>query len=110
MADSHSQKNFIAVTIAGKTLTVPPGTNLLTIARMAGVELCSACYGNALCAGCVVKILEGAENLSPMDDGEFLALKAHGYPIKLIEKDFPELRLSCQTFAYHSVRFVKINS
>ncbi|ACF13393.1 ferredoxin [Chloroherpeton thalassium ATCC 35110] len=100
---------LIPVTIEGHTMFVPEGTNLLTAARSLGIELCSACYGHGLCAACLVKILKGAENLSPMEKEEYLALALRGFQKELQEKKFPELRLSCQTFVYGETEAIKLN-
>jgi ferredoxin len=43
---------------------------LLDAAWRAGVPLASSCGGQGVCGDCVVKIVQGAENLEPPDDVE----------------------------------------
>ncbi len=101
-AKSELGDGMVTVTIDGRTGKVLCGTSLLFGAWSAGVMLVSACYGHALCAGCVVAIEEGAEHLSPMTKVEREAIKAHGFP-EQDENGYP-LRLACQTKVFGDVR------
>lgn len=71
-----------------KIVRVPPGTDLLTAARQAGLPVASACGANQLCALCGLEIVEGIETLPPEPDEE-----AH---IKQLNRIDENLRLSCQ--------------
>ena len=53
---------------AGETVWVEPGVTVAEAARLAGVLLAVPCAGRGLCAGCGVRVLEGA--LAPADDVE----------------------------------------
>jgi len=101
-AKSELESGMVTVTIDGRSGKVLCGTSLLFGAWSAGVMLVSACYGHALCAGCVVAIEEGAEHLSPMTKVEREAIKAHGFP-EQDENGYP-LRLACQTKVFGDVR------
>ncbi len=93
---------MVTVTVDGRSGKVLCGTSLLFGAWSAGVMLVSACYGHALCAGCVVAVEEGAEHLSPMTKTEREAIKAHGFP-EQDENGYP-LRLACQTKVFGDVK------
>jgi ferredoxin len=47
----------------------------------------SACGGNGVCTTCLVKVVEGAENLGPVTEKE---------EIMGMDADNPEYRLGCQ--------------
>jgi uncharacterized 2Fe-2S/4Fe-4S cluster protein (DUF4445 family) len=70
-------------------VTGPTGGNLLRCARESGVTVRSACGGLGLCGKCVVRVLKGAELLSPPTEAEreWLGEK--------LESGF---RLACQAF------------
>ncbi|MCS7210253.1 MAG: 2Fe-2S iron-sulfur cluster-binding protein, partial [Chloroherpetonaceae bacterium] len=65
------------------------------------VMLTSACYGHALCAGCLVAVESGNENLSSMKKTEREAIRAHGYPER--DEHGHILRLACQTRVFGKV-------
>lgn len=72
-----------------QNLQVPDGANLMTALQEAGVPVASSCGGEAVCGKCVLKVIQGNENLSkPTDDELFLLEKEN-----LLGKD---LRVSCQ--------------
>ena len=47
-----------------------PGETLFEVARRLGVPVATACVGNATCGLCRLKVVAGAEHLSPLNDGE----------------------------------------
>jgi len=65
-----------------------PGEVLLDAAWRADVPLASSCGGQGVCGDCVVKIVEGAENLEPPDDVERAWFARHPRP--------PAVRLACR--------------
>lgn len=73
---------------SGQTLEVEEGKALLTAAREAGIYIKSSCGGYATCADCVVKIMQGQDNLNtpPLDETKLIGNVFH------ITKE----RLSCQ--------------
>ncbi len=93
---------MVTVTVDGRSGKVLCGTSLLFGAWSAGVMLVSACYGHALCAGCVVAVEEGAEHLSPMTKTEREAIKAHGFPEQ--DENGHPLRLACQTKVFGDIK------
>lgn len=72
---------------SGRTARVPPGETLFQAIRLAGLPLGSSCDGDALCGWCRVRILEGADALSPMDAEEQRLLARKGAD--------PDERIAC---------------
>ena len=72
----------------GIHVTVEPGTTILKAAEQGEVFLRYVCGGNAMCATCRCKVVQGAEHLSPMARHEQKRLKELYAP--------KEARLSCQ--------------
>ena len=64
------------------------GESLFEAARRAGIAISTACIGKANCGLCRVKILEGEDQLSPLNAAE----RKHLGNVYFITK----LRLSCQ--------------
>jgi uncharacterized 2Fe-2S/4Fe-4S cluster protein (DUF4445 family) len=65
-----------------------PGESLFEVARRLGVPVATACVGNATCGLCRLKVLAGAEYLSPLNDAE----RKHLGNVYFITQQ----RLSCQ--------------
>lgn len=55
----------------------------------AGVPVASSCGGDAVCGKCVLKVIEGAENLSPPTPDELFLREKDGLPSEGV-------RVSCQ--------------
>lgn len=69
-------------------IVVETGAVLMTALQNAGVPVASSCGGDAVCARCVLQILQGAENLSPPTPDEVFLVE---------RKDLePGTRVSCQ--------------
>jgi len=51
----------------GEELTCPAGTTLLDAARRLDLHIEAACGGNALCKKCKVRVLEGGNELTPVE-------------------------------------------
>jgi 2Fe-2S ferredoxin len=67
------------------------GDSLLDIALEQGVPLPHACGGDAVCSTCAVRVEQGGEALSTMEDLERETLD------KLLPDRTPQTRLACQT-------------
>jgi ferredoxin len=63
------------------------GQSLLSIAQANGVDMDTACGGNGVCTTCLVKVVDGAENLGPVTEKE---------EIMGMDATNPEYRLGCQ--------------
>ena len=63
------------------------GTSLLSAASEAGLPVAQACGRHSLCGRCGMRVLDGAEALSPETDGERKAKRRNRVD--------PEERLSC---------------
>ena len=57
-------------------LEIPQGLSVLEAALEHRVPLYHTCGGNASCSTCRVRVLKGAENLSPVEDAESQVLDA----------------------------------
>ena len=70
------------------SIQVEPGTQLMKALLENGVPVASSCGGDGVCRKCVLKIVDGGENLPAPDE-----LEAH-----LIERDSlsKNQRVSCQ--------------
>lgn len=75
----------------GRTKAIEPGCSLLTAFKCHNVPVAYSCEA-ATCGTCVVRIDQGAELLTPMDDIEHCTLLAHGYD----GQSDPRYRLACQ--------------
>jgi ferredoxin len=73
---------------SGRALFVAPGTSLLEAARRAGLPMASGCGAEGLCGRCGLRVLSGAEHLSPETDGEAEAKRRNRVD--------DGLRLACQ--------------
>lgn len=72
----------------GDEFKVEPGENLMTALQQRGVPVASSCLGDAVCAKCRLKVLEGAENLSAPGPDEAFLLERENIP--------SGTRISCQ--------------
>ena len=73
---------------SGRELRVARGTTLLEAARRAGLPIASACGADGVCARCGVRVLAGADALSPED-----AVEARQKRRNRVD---PALRLACR--------------
>jgi ferredoxin, 2Fe-2S len=74
---------------SGKTVTVLQGTTLYDAALSLGIPVASSCSAEGVCGKCNMRVVRGAESLSPQSDLEKRLLKKERHP----ETD----RISCQT-------------
>lgn len=80
---------------SGKTIEVEPGTLLLDAARETGLPVAQSCGGFAICSWCKMQVLEGMENLSPIEPPEARLI--------LRERFAPNERASCQAEVHGDV-------
>jgi adenylate cyclase len=81
------------ITVRGKSdrhVEASAAVSILNNLLRAGVKISHLCGGRAVCGTCRIRILSGAEHLSPMTDAERRRLSADGR----MEED---VRLACQT-------------
>lgn len=71
------------------TLNVARGTSILDAAMDHGITLYHTCGGNASCSTCRIRVLSGANHLSPIEDAESQVLAA-------FDLEAPH-RLACQS-------------
>ena len=91
----------VPVTINGLTGEVAAGTKLAAAARAIGVPLRHDCGKKGYCLTCRVRVLAGAEHLSPMGNHERAGIG------KLLESD-PALRLACQCAVQGAVEVERV--
>jgi adenylate cyclase len=72
----------------GHVVGVGPGETLLAAARRLDVPLASSCGGKAVCGDCIVRVVSGAEHLTPPDADEIAWRARTG-------KGSEALRLAC---------------
>lgn len=77
-------------------LEVDSGTLLMEALLKAGLPVASSCHGDGICGKCRIQILEGAENLSKIQDVEQLVRDRLSVP--------KEYRISCQTRVLGDIR------
>ncbi len=71
-----------------KVIEVPVNGNLMDTLMEAGIPVASSCGGQAVCTKCLVKVIEGSENLSPQTSDEADMRDIHDFA--------KNERLSCQ--------------
>jgi ferredoxin len=69
----------VSFTPLGKTAEARDDESLLDVARRAGVPLGNSCGGVGVCTRCKVRVLAGAENLSPPTSIETRFGSARGF-------------------------------
>ena len=85
----NKEKNIKVVYSSGKSVTVFPRTTILEASRIGNIPHASICGGRGRCTTCRVKVEQGMENLSPVGEREFRALKRIGAE--------EHVRLACQS-------------
>lgn len=84
--------HLVRVLPAGDELAVDDEDDIFWAARRAGWNWPTVCEGSCECGQCYVKVLEGAEQLSPMSELERRTIDGGMMAGK------PNVRLACQTF------------
>lgn len=72
---------------SGRSVEVPAGTSLFQAARRVGLGIGHACEAEGICGACGLRVLHGAQNLSPEGPAETQVKAANRVP--------QEQRLSC---------------
>ena len=88
MAFIRFVKNYPAIEVA-------PGAELMATLLKAGLPVASSCHGDGVCGKCRIQVVEGRENLSPINAVEALVRERLRVP--------PEYRISCQTLVLGDV-------
>jgi 2Fe-2S ferredoxin len=78
-----------------KPIEVSDGANLMASLLAAGIPVASSCGGDAVCAKCGLRIVEGAAMLSVPEAAEIYLLEKNRFR--------PEIRISCQTRVYGDI-------
>ena len=84
-----SRPDSVPILLGESKIEARAGGTLLSAAMKNGVRVMHACGARTLCATCRVKVVEGAENLTPMTTKEKLSLRYH-------LSISPRARLACQ--------------
>jgi ferredoxin, 2Fe-2S len=61
----NASSRIVTLTPLGRTAEAKADETLLDIARRAGAPLGNSCGGVGVCARCRIRVISGAENLSP---------------------------------------------
>lgn len=91
------------IRVQGRADPVPssPAVSLLNLLLRSGVPIHTVCGGRARCGRCLVRVLSGAQNLSPRRAAEQRRLEALGAG--------PDMRLACQSYTRGEVEIQIIN-
>lgn len=79
----------VRVEPGGHTVVVKPGESLLAAAIRQGYRWPTLCHGAGECTICFVKMLAGADNVTPAEPAERDRLEECG-------RSDPDIRLACQ--------------
>ena len=79
----------------GRTAAAKPDETLLDLARRAGAPLGNSCGGIGICARCRIRIIAGADHLSPPTMIELRVSSERGFN--------PDERLACQAIVFGDV-------
>jgi ferredoxin len=89
LSEVASRPDAVPIRLCGERLEARAGGTLLASAVKNGVRMMHACGAQTLCATCRVKVIDGADNLTPMSGKEKLSLRYH-------LSMSPRVRLACQ--------------
>jgi ferredoxin len=84
----NAQSKVVTFVPWGRQAAAKDDETLLDVARRAGAPLGASCGGVGICARCKVRVVEGAENLSPPTSIESRIGSARGFA--------PDERMACQ--------------
>lgn len=95
----------VRFTPSGREIEVATGTYLTAAATKAGEVIVHDCDGQGLCSTCRVRVIEGARNVSPVDQREEIQLGSmisRGWRLCCLLRVFGECELEVPTggFAY----------
>jgi ferredoxin len=95
---------IVRVEPSGSVFDAEMDESLMFAAERHGYYWPTICGGHGSCRACVCSPVEGADNLSPVDDWEREGLDALG----LVRPGFPSPRLACQARARGDVVVEKV--
>ena len=75
----NAQSRVVTFTPLGREAAAKDDESVLDVARRAGVPLGNSCGGVGVCARCRVRVLSGAENLTPPTAIELRFGSARGF-------------------------------
>jgi 2Fe-2S ferredoxin len=75
----NAQSKVVTFVPWGRQSSAKDNETLLDVARRAGAPLGASCGGVGICARCKVRVVEGAENLSPPTSIESRIGSARGF-------------------------------
>jgi 2Fe-2S ferredoxin len=75
----NAQSKVVSFVPLGREAAAKANETLLDVARRAGAPLGASCGGVGICARCKVRVVEGAENLSPPTSIESRIGSARGF-------------------------------
>ena len=84
----NATSKFVSFTPLDKTAEARDDESLLEVARRAAIPLGNSCGGVGICTRCKVRVVTGAENLSPPTSIESRFGSARGFA--------PDERMACQ--------------
>lgn len=85
----NAQSRVVTFTPLGREAAAKDDESVLDVARRAGVPLGNSCGGVGVCARCRVRVLSGAENLTPPTAIELRFGSARGFA--------EDERMACQS-------------
>jgi adenylate cyclase len=94
-------KGIIRIPALDREIPASPVVSLLNLSLRQGVPIQTVCGGRAQCGRCLIRILEGAENLNPRGEAEKLRLAALNAG--------EDMRLACQSYARGDVTIEIMN-
>ena len=91
----------ISIKGTGRTAHTNAALSILNALMRQAVPIMHQCGGKAVCGTCRIRIISGAEYLSPKNEREITRLAAMNAG--------PDIRLACQTYARGDIEIVVLN-
>jgi ferredoxin len=88
----NAQSRLVSFTPLGRTAEAKDDESILDVARRAAVPLGNSCGGVGVCTRCKVRIVHGADNLSPATSIELRFSKPRGFA--------EDERMACQAVVH----------
>jgi adenylate cyclase len=95
-------KKIIRIANLEREIPSNPVTSVLNLLLQQGVPIQTLCGGRAQCGRCLIRVLNGTENLNPKGEAEKLRLAA-------LSAD-ADMRLACQSYTRADITIEIINS
>jgi ferredoxin len=92
------------IRIKGREEAIPssPAISILNLLQRNGIAIQTICGGRAQCGRCVIRVIEGAENMNRKNQRELIRLQALNAG--------EEMRLACQSYTRGDIQIEIINS